>query len=175
MKNILLLLVILPFIGLGQMLTPKFENDTLYTSSGFKIYKGQTLHFGTGTKNNGTFRYVNIKSDVPATALMNNSIVIKKLKNFGISALGNGYISIVGTLTYNDGSKGHIEMHMAFDHAIEDNPDLPSELIVPMAFRGKRVTGNPVQQLERLSKLYQDSMITKEEFELQKQRIINKQ
>ena len=137
MKKLLFLLLLLPTILFAQKSTGAFVNDTLYTSTGFKIYKGQTLHFGTGKGGNGKFMYVNIKNDISYKSLINNSIVVKKLKNFGISALGNGYIEIIGTIIFKDGSKGGVDIHMAFDHVLEDYPHSPPELIVPEEFRIK--------------------------------------
>lgn len=61
--------------------------------------------------------FVNIKSETTNAALTNNSIVIKKMKNFGISVPGNGYIEIIGTLKFKDGSKGYIDIRMDFDRA----------------------------------------------------------
>jgi len=139
MKKILLILSLSPLLSKGQKTLPRFENDTLYAKCGYKIYKGQTLYFSTPTGNNGKFRYVNIKSDIASSKLANNSIVVKKLKNFGISVLGNAYIEIIGSLVFKDGSKGFIDIHMAFDHAIESLAGLPGELIVPAAFQCNRI------------------------------------
>lgn len=61
--------------------------------------------------------FVNIKSETTNAALTNNSIVIKKMKNFRISVPGNGYIEIIGTLKFKDGSKGYIDIRMDFDRA----------------------------------------------------------
>jgi len=174
MKTILLILLSFPLLSTAQRSQSKFENDTLYTSSGFKIYKGQTLHFGKGTRKNGKFRYINIKSETAATSLANNSIVVKQLKNYGISQLGNGYIEIIGSIVFKDGSKGYVDIHMAFDHAIENSPNLPSELIVPAEFRNKP-TFSVADELDKLNKLYQDGILTKEEFESQKKKLLEKQ
>ena len=172
MKKYFILLFLFPLCTMAQRVTPKFEKDTLYTSSGFKIYEGQTLHFGKGTRPDGKFRYINIKSINTSSQLADNSIVVKKLKNFGISALGNGYIEIIGKINYSDGSKGYIDIHMAFDWAIENDLSKPSELIVPEEFRGKPIA-SVTSELERLYKLYQDGAITKEEYEAQKKRLLN--
>lgn len=137
MKKIVVLLFVFPVTLFAQRSTGTFVNDTLYTSTGFKIYKGMTLHFGTGKGEDGKFRYVNIKNDVSYKSLVNNSIVVKKMKNFGISVLGNGYIEIIGTIVFKDGSKGYVDIHMAYDHVLEDYPRSPPELIIPEEFRIK--------------------------------------
>jgi hypothetical protein len=149
---------------------PGFREDTLYTSCGFKIYKGQLLQFGKTTGNRGNFRYVNIRSHTPPEMLQNNSIRVKELKEFGISALGNGYITITGTLVVNNNERGDIEIHMAFDHAIENLPGVPSELIVPDEFRNKLKIDAPAE-IERLNKLYQNGTISLEEFEALKKKL----
>jgi hypothetical protein len=37
---------------------PKLENDTLYTTTGFKIYAGQNLTLGTGSTSDGDFKFI---------------------------------------------------------------------------------------------------------------------
>lgn len=167
MKKILFILLLCPFISPAQKSLGRYENDTLYTSNGFKIYKGQTLQFGKATGSAGRFRYVNIKNDVPPAALANNTIVVKRMKNFGISALGNGYIEIIGTMKFSDGSKGYVDIHMAFDKVMESLPGFQGELIVPEEFRNKQKL-SVADEISKLNKLYMDGIITKEQFEEQK-------
>ncbi len=112
---------------------PAFENDTLYTASGYKIYKGLLLQFGKPTGNRGKFKYVNIRSDITDHSLENRQLRVKELKEFGISVLGNAYITIIGTLIVKNTDRVDVEIHMAFDHAI--GSDDPGELVVPEEFR----------------------------------------
>lgn len=171
MKTILFLLLVLPALVVAQRSTGRFEKDTLYTSNGFKIYKGQTLHFNKGTAPNGSFRYINVKSDHAGSLLMNNDMLVKKVRNFGLSVLGNGYIDIVGSVKFSDGSKGLVTIHMAFDHVLEYAEGLPGELEVPDEFKvfKKQMVGT---ELEKLYRLYKDSVITKEEFDAQKKKLL---
>jgi hypothetical protein len=171
MKCIFILLLALPVAAFAQPVHSRYVNDTLYTSSGFRIYEGQTLHFGNGTGRAGKFKYINIKSETASASLANNSIVVKKLKNYGVSVLGNGYIEIIGKIVYKDGSKGSVDIHMAFDRAIEDDPNVPGELIVPDEYRNKRQS-IVADEIEKLEKLYQKGTITKEEFEAQKKKLL---
>jgi len=110
---------------------PAFENDTLYTSSGYKIYKGLVLQFGKPSGSRGKFRYVNIKTDITHHSLQNRQVRVKELKEFGISILGNAYITIIGTLIVKNTDRMDLELHMAFDHALAYVAGLPGELIVP--------------------------------------------
>src|ERR1700741_248343 len=104
-KNILLVLIICPLLSIAQKPVPRFENDTLYTTSGYKIYKGEPLHFAYGTAKNGGFRFIKVKTANGVPFIANTSIVVEKVKDFSISGLGNAYIRITGTITYKDGSK----------------------------------------------------------------------
>jgi hypothetical protein len=141
---------------------PSFEKDTLYTSCGYKIYPGQFLQFGKATGGRQRFRYVNIKSRTMPGTLQNNQVLIEKLKDYGVSQIGNGYITIIGTLYVNNNERGFIELHIAFDLAIENLPGIPSEIVVPERFR-KRLKPEPEKDIARINRLYEDDIISKEE------------
>ena len=170
------LLLLIPISSIGQTDLPKFENDTLYTTSGFKMYKGQTLHLGNGTDKNGCFRFIKFNlrlGQFNTSVLQNTSLVIKKLKGYTITGLGNRYIGIIGTVSYKDGSKGGIDITMNFDKAIQNFPALPSELIIPDEFKSKPKDKDSIsEEIQKLYKLYQDSILTKEEFESQKKKLL---
>ena len=61
MKKLLLFILLSPTLLIAQKLVPRFENDTLYTTSGYNFYKGQTLTFAVGTGKKGKFKSVKIK------------------------------------------------------------------------------------------------------------------
>lgn len=150
---------------------PAFTDDTLYTSSGFKIYKGQVLQFGTTTGNRGRFRYVNIITDITHHSLENRQLRVKELKGFSISILGNAYISIIGTLIIKNTDRMDIEIHLAFDHAIENIPGVPSELLVPDEYRN-RLKKDTQTEMKRLEEFYLNNKITKEEFEVIRKKLL---
>lgn len=149
---------------------PSFENDTLYTSCGYNIYKGRVLSFGNATDRRHRFRYVNLKNDYSHRSLENRQLRVKEVRDFGISVLGNNYITIIGTVLVNNTDRVDVEIHMAFDHAIENIPGVPSELIVPDEFRN-RLKRDPKRELERLEDLRHAGIISKEELELYKKNI----
>jgi hypothetical protein len=146
------------------MHTPFLVDDTLYTTSGFKIYKGQFLQFGDATGSNGRFRYVTILSGTAPGSLENKHILVSEIKALSFSVLGNAYVDIIGTLVLENKRSKKIEIHMAFDHAIENIPGIPGELVVPDEFRGK-LKRDPVAEMERVETLYRIKVITKEEFD----------
>lgn len=143
---------------------PALENDTLYTTSGFKIFKGQLLQFGDITGSNNRFRYVNILTGASHSALENKQILVKEIKGLSFSVLGNAYIDIIGVLTLKNKKQTDVEIHMAFDHAIENIPGIPSEVVIPDEFRGK-LKRDPEAELARIETLYHSKIITKEELE----------
>jgi hypothetical protein len=150
---------------------PAFTDDTLHTSCGYKIFKGQVLQFGKTTGNRGRFRYVNIITDITYHSLENRQLRVKELKAFGISVLGNAYITIIGTLIIKNTDRMDIEIHLAFDHAIENIAGIPSELIVPDEFRN-RLKKDPEAEVKRIENLYLNNTITKEEFEAIRKKLL---
>jgi hypothetical protein len=146
------------------MQKPALENDTLYTTSGFKIYKGQLLQFGIATGSNDRFRYITIENSLPHSALENKQILVWEVKNLTFSILGNAYADITGTLVLNNKRSKEVEIRLAFDHAIEDVPGIPSEVVVPDEYKG-RLKRTAEAELARIETLYRSKIITKEELE----------
>ena len=80
MRKLLLILLLNPILLVAQDPKPSYKNDTLYTTCGYKIYKGQTLHFAKGTGKKGQFRFIAIKNGISAASLINKSIVVKRIE-----------------------------------------------------------------------------------------------
>ena len=171
MKIILFLLLLIPLASTAQQTLPRYENDTLYTSSGYKIYKGLTLEFAKGTVRDGRFRYVTIKNGWLTKSLTNCPVIINEIKKYSVSVLDNGYIDLTGYITFKNGSKEFIVLHMAFDRAIENSPVLLSELKVPDEFRNTRPR-NIDKELVTAQNLYEDKVITKAEYLAMKAKLI---
>jgi hypothetical protein len=175
MKKFVFVLMLFPLISIAQKLGCRFENDTLYTTSGYKIYKGQIIQLASGTAENSKFRFIKYNGgpNLEAERYQNTSILVKKLSDYKISGLGNRYIGITGTVTYRDGSKSKIEIDMNFDRAITNFAGLPAEIIVPEEFRNKVPEGGGiVDEIERLYRLYKDGALSKEEYEVLKKKVI---
>lgn len=171
MRKLFVLILFCPLFLKAQKLLPRFENDTLYTSCGYKIYPGQVLHFAKGTARDKRFSFVRfIGVCCEETNLTNNTVTVIKLSKYNISGLGTGYIKVRGWMVFPKGDKLKIDFNMAFDAAIEGADSKSPELIVPEEFRNKQKQ-NMSDELTKLYKLYQDSIITKEEFEIQKSKL----
>lgn len=173
----LIILLLFPLFSTAQSSVPRFENDTLYTSSGYKIYKGQVLHLAKGTADDGKFRFIKYNMGTHLESRLNNTtILVKKVYDYTISGLGNYYIGIKGTIIFSDKSKTNIVIDMNFDRAINNFSGLPAEIIVPAEFQNKPNEKNGVSaEIEKLFKLYKDGALTKEEYEAQKRKILDQQ
>lgn len=58
MKKIISILIFLFTLICHAQHEPKFENDTLTTSTGFKVYEGLSVKIGTGSMNDGDFKFI---------------------------------------------------------------------------------------------------------------------
>ncbi|MEO7308367.1 MAG: hypothetical protein ABIR78_13530 [Ferruginibacter sp.] len=170
MKKLLFALFLCPFISMAQDPIPRFENDTLYTLSGYKIFRGQTLEFAKGLERYDRFKFVSVKNGILSTSLTDCSVIVKEFRKFWISGLNNGYIIFDGYLKRKDGTTDYIVLQMAFDRAIENSPVLPSEIKVPDEFRNKYKRNIKREKLF-LTNIYQDKLINKEAYQEMKKKL----
>jgi len=204
MKKLLFVFLFSPFISTAQTNQPRFENDTLTTSGGYKIYKGQTLRLTTGTSAAGYFTFIKFHQSLAKNntyTLQNSSIHVKNLKAYKYSSPDNNSIRITGTLTYKDGKQEETDILINFEKATEDYDGQPSELNVAEQFKRKpgqtvvkAQTKQPVavepqkqnapddlrkllvaDEIKKLFDLYKAGALTKEEYEAQKKKLLERQ
>ncbi len=177
MKKLAFIFFLCPLLAGAQEMLPRFENDTVYTSSGYKIYKGQVLYLASGSASKGKkFQYIKLENGgihLPNTIYKNTSITVKELYDYKITGLGNCYIGITGTITYKDGSKSVVGIDINFDRAINNFDGSPGELIVPEEFRNKR-TAAVAAEIEKLFTLLREGEITREEYDELKMKLLEK-
>jgi hypothetical protein len=174
MKKILFALLLCPFFSNAQERSSRFENDTLYTACGYKIFSGQMLEFNQGLERNGSFRYVTVKNGYFSKTLSNTSVIVKEITKVTTTVLGNGYIDLKGYITLKDGSREIIILRMSYDFVIENSPDLPSELKVPDEFRNK-FKRNIKHELTTARNLYEDKVINKTAYKQLKEKLEKQQ
>jgi len=204
MKKLLFILLLLPLLSTAQNWLPRFENDTLFTSSGYKIYKGQTLYLANGTSAAGYFNFIKFHINMAKNntyILQNSTILVKNLKGYKYSSPDNNSIRILGTVTYKDGKKEETDIVMNFERAIEGFTGQPSELTVPEEFKIKPIGNLPAaikeqpvpvetkkqaapddlkkllvaDEIKKLFDLYKSGALTKEEYEAQKKKLLERQ
>lgn len=119
-------------IGNGISQT-KYENDTLYTESGYKIYKGETLTFNAGSRSDGVYRFVKIWRLFVMHRLY--SCEILDMGKLETTSLDNVYINLYVNMLLKDSSHVKVSIRLNFDKAINSKDGLPSELKVPDEFK----------------------------------------
>ena len=201
MKKLSLLLLFGPLLSAAQT-SPRFENDTLHTSGGYKIFKGQILHLAKGSAAAGYFRFVKFHFNMGRNDtynLQNSTIVVNKLRNYKNSG-DDQSIRIAGTVTYQDVSKAKadIDIILDFEKAIASHDGLAAELTVPEEFRKAQVETPAVEpkkqavpaetkkqitvdelkkqlvadEIKKLFDLYKAGALTKEEYEARKKKLL---
>lgn len=204
MKKLLITLLLSPLFSTAQNNLPRFENDTLTTSGGYKIYKGQILQLANGTSAAGYFNFIKFHTSMAKNntyTLQNSTLLVKTLKGYKYSGADNNSIRIAGTVTYKDGRKEEADILMNFERAISGSDDQPGELTVPEEFKIKRtetvtapIKKQPVpdetkkqtgpddikklmvaDEIKKLFDLYKTGALTKEEYEAQKKKLLERQ
>lgn len=204
MKKLLFVLLFSPFISAAQSNQPLFQNDTLTTTGGYKIYKGQILQFANGTSAAGYFNFIKFHQNMAKNntyTLQSGFMLVKSLRGYKFSGPDNNSIRIAGTVTYKDGKKEEADILLNFERATEDYDGQPSELNIPEQF--KRKPGQPTvsaetkqpatveskkqtvpaniknllvaDEIKKLFDLYQAGALTKEEYEAQKKKLLDRQ
>lgn len=177
MKKIFFIAFMLPFFCKAQHLSE--NGDTLYTSSGFKVFIGQELKIGAGSMPNGNFKYVRVSTwswgasasqddnNLPKGASHSEYEVLKIAKR-GNKKHGFVYYPILA---------GMIHYEVDIDNAISTG-----EIEVPEEFRPKPETVvvqinqniSVADELLKLKKLRDDGVLTEDEYQAQKKKLLEK-
>ncbi len=203
MKKLIIILLLSPMLSAAQNNIPYLNNDTLYTSGGYRIYKGTTLQFAGGTSAAGYFKYLKFHSSMTRTdtyILQNSSVLVDKLRNFKISGNDNYNIRISGTATLKDGKQMPVDFTIDFEKAATSYDGLAAELTLPAENKPKYTTvtaevkqpATPVEtnmatapadlrkimvadEIKKLFDLYKAGGLSKDEYELQKKKLLDRQ
>lgn len=205
MKKIIWVLILSPLLSAAQSNQPRFENDTLTTSGGYKIYKGHTLQFAAGTSAAGYFTFIKFHQSMMKNntyILQNGSMLVKNLKNYKYINPDNNSIRITGTITYKDGKQEEGDIIVNFERATENFDGNPSELNIAGQFKrqaGQTIKPEPktkqpvvvetpkqaapddlrkilvADEIKKLFDLYKAGALSKEEYEAQKKKLLDRQ
>ncbi len=180
-----------------------FKNDTLTLSTGFKITEGDKVKIGIGSANDGAFNFIRVSSNslfqtyspnglFTRESAANNALPakysgfnleVKKIEKRGNIKRGyvyyvmiktGGTIGITGTMA---------ETFARYEIDIE-NAIAKEEIIVPEDFKSKlKITPVVVEvkqqfslgdELTKLKKLLDDGILTKEEYDTQKKKLLER-
>lgn len=163
---------------------PKFEKDTLTTSTGFKVYEGLEIKIGTGSMNDGDFKFIRTNasslfryySTTGYQGLANqansfrrdNSGLVYKVKSImPRGSKKNGYVY------YAKIGRGLINYELDLENAIKTG-----EIIVPEEFMPKSKstivaqTESKYDKLKKVKDLKDSGVLTEEEFQKEKEKIM---
>ncbi len=197
MKKLILSIAFALFISVMSVFSqetnetlPKIVGDTLYTTSGFKIVKGQDIKIGTGSTPDGDFKFIRRSSASlfaytsttgyqglanQANAFPRNKsglkYMIKKIEKKGNEKRGYVYYAKI-----SDGLLGYeidVENAIASNELAIPNEFKPKLNNVPVVVEVKQQT-SVADELVKLKKIFDDGIITKEEFDAQKKKILEK-
>ena len=189
MKKLLTVLLITLFsttVKSQESDLPKMIGDTIFTTSGFKIIKNQMIKVGIGSMPDGDFKYIRINSSSLFAYSSNKGYkgLANQANSFPRSESGLNYkIREVeqrgnkkrGYVYYAKIGRGLINYEIDIENAIKS-----AEIDIPEEFRPKSKVVQINQQISvadelvKLKKLYDDGILTKEEFEGEKKKLLEK-
>lgn len=181
MKTIQLLLLLL---GLSlSAFSQSIKEDTLYTSQGLKIAKGQMMQLGAGTMPDGSFKYIRVSrysllrtqpwyKDFPnnrgiaeANALPSDQAGLKykvySVEDIGNNKRGHVYYALIG-----------ITKIMKYEVDVE-NAIKSGEIVLPGYNPSAGTTVSVADELLKLKQLLDNGAISQAEFDTQKKKMLN--
>ncbi|UOK42277.1 MULTISPECIES: SHOCT domain-containing protein [Flavobacterium] len=166
----------------------KLINDTLTTSTGFKVYKGLPLKIGTGSMNDGDFKFIRINetSMFRYNSTTGYNGMVNQANAFGRNNAGLTYnVKDVmtkgskknGYVYYGKIGKGLVNYEVDIENAIKFG-----EIVVPDEFMPKLKnqaqvlsTESKYDRLKKIKELKDSGVLSEEEFQKEKQKIMNEQ
>lgn len=180
-------LILISFISFAQSSElPKYENDTLYTKSGYKIYVGQELNIGTGSTPDGDFKFIRRNSTGFGTIMATTNNNAYNKSEFSLPRNMSGHKGNVVKIV----KRGSKSMGFTFEPLVTfgigkyeidvENAISYGELSVPDEFKPKTKAivvevKQPVSvadELIKLIKLKDDGILTQEEYDTQKKKLL---
>lgn len=165
MKRLLLLIILFVSIqSFGQT-----KNDSLVTSIGWVIKQGDVLKLGIGSMDNGNFAFISASEAAQlGDGKLTHRFANKEYEVYKIKVFRGRQIPVIKLSNLlGIGNRMDVEIEGAIKSG---------EVIVPEQFRKKKESTPPASvadELAKLKKLYDDGILTKEEFEAQKKKLLN--
>lgn len=165
-KRLIFVLLVLPVLVVAQK-----NGDSLMTSIGWEIYEGDSIQLKSGTRDNGRFKYVQTAGAFGSTyeatflpsMLGNRKYVVTKIKDQ--KGVKIPLIVIRRVMGMEDRFAVDIE-----------NAILSGEVVIPEKYRKTQIPfgASVADELFKLKKLCDEGILTKEEFDAQKKKLLDK-
>ncbi|WP_278552513.1 SHOCT domain-containing protein [Elizabethkingia bruuniana] len=184
MKKVLLVFLFLSFgISYSQTL-PHVKNDTLITSTSYKIYAGLDLKIGTGSMNDGDFKFIrrnaaslfNYYSTTGYQGLANQSnsfsrsnsgLTFKVKKIMPRGSEKNGYVYYVKI------GSGLINYEVDIENAIKSGEIILPDEFMPQSQSQNLSNESKYDKLKKIKELKDSGVLSEEEFQKEKEKIMN--
>ncbi|MFB6453758.1 SHOCT domain-containing protein [Chitinophaga sp. Hz27] len=172
----------------GGSLLPKIENDTLFTTSGFTLARGQEVKMGVGSMPDGDFKFIRVNA--ASFFAYHSTSGYQGLANQA-NALPRSQSGLVFKIKAIEarGDRKHGYVYYAkFGWAMRnyeidvENAIATGELTVPDEYKpkGKGLTAtvdnkpavSVADELTKLKKLLDDGVLTQEEYNQQKKKLL---
>jgi hypothetical protein len=177
-----ILLVAFSFIANAQETGPKIGNDSLYTSSGMTVVKGQKIKLGLGTMPDGDFKFVRINS----SSIFHNTEISNYNSGYNANSANSmnrrnsGREFTVVRLEKRGDDKHGYSFYVVlaglprYEVDIE-NAIASGELVVSSKYKpGTLLQVSVADELIKYKKLLDGGVLTKEEFEAAKKKLLEK-
>lgn len=167
----------------------RLVGDTLITNVGFKIVENQELTIGTGGMPDGDFKFIRISSTSMFQYTSNNGNNTGKNQANALTRSASGkHYKVVRIDKRGSKKRGYsfypiINVGATRYEVDIDNAVASGEIKVPDQFLPKKESPVVVvkqeisvaDELTKLKKLYDDGVLTKEEYDAQKKKLLEKQ
>lgn len=167
MKKLFLLgAILIPFFGLSQM---RVIRDTLFINDNTKLIKGQYLNFGTGSNSETKeFNYITLRfnGEKLGTAWNGLKLPIKDFKIYNSKKTGEKIYVIL--------TKGLSGFMCDIEPAISSREVIIKGLNDNVTNQGNTSPVSVADEIMKLKKLKDDGVLTEDEFQSQKKKLLNK-
>lgn len=168
---------------------PRVVNDTLFSTSGYKIIVGQDINIGTGSTPDGDFKFIRRNSSGFGTMMITTRNNSYNKSELSLQRTWSGHkakvVKIVTRGSKKSGFTNEPLISIGGRYEIDvDNAIAYGEIVVPEEFRPKAKTSTTVvevkqqvsiaDELIKFKKLLDDGILTKEEYEAQKKKLLDR-
>ncbi|WP_267402121.1 MULTISPECIES: SHOCT domain-containing protein [unclassified Chryseobacterium] len=184
MKKVLWIFTLLIFGMYHSQNSPKFENDTLTTSTGFKVYEGLDLKIGTGSMNDGDFKFIrtnassmfNYYSTTGYQGLANQAnsfrrsnsgltFKVRKMMTRGNKRNGFVYYAKIGN--------GIMNYEVDLENAIKFGEIIVPDEFLPIEKSPQPNSETKYDKLKKIKDLKDSGVLSEDEFQKEKDKIMN--
>lgn len=158
---------------------PKINGDTLFSTSGFKIIKGELLKVGTGTMPDGSFKFIRTNSASLLAYTATNQARANEANSFSRSNSGQSF-KVIRVEARGNKKRGFnyfaVLGGMVRYEVDVENAIATGEVAVPNEFKTKSASTAPAlstaDELKKYKALLDDGTLTQEEFNAKKKQLL---